>query len=214
VILLLVKGKPLEVKAIKFPSDLIAVDPDCEIKWWNFMPTDIPEKSFDQLALKPWKHPRFAAAEELRDSMPHLVLLSAHVKDFERLPDSDDIGNELLQAYVNELNSLLCEAFQSTLDKMSGLLSYFTQLSDVQKSNRQHLILAIAALGRMHEQVLPQESCVKDGNIELTMNFEDICKWSEQLDLAQSLVSAVYLYWVSDVIEEMQISEVDTYSHN
>lgn len=196
-ILLLVKGKPLRAEAIRFSSDLIAVDPGYKMKWWNLIPVEIPEHSFNYLSLEPWKHPRLAMAEDLKSSIFQLSTIASHIKDFERLPNVDDVGKELLRSYMDEITLLLGKAFQSSLDAMSKLLSRLKFLSE-KESDSHYIGLITEMLWRTHEQILPLTYSSESEIITSSMSIEEIGEWSERLSLAQESAVAVYLYWIDN----------------
>ncbi len=203
VIVPLVKSSPLDKNAWKFPSDLLSVDPNFQMKWWNFVPVEIPQDAFSYLSLSPWNHPRLSTIKELRAAISELYLLSSHIKDFERLPDLDTQGYELLQSYTSEFVLTLSKSLQKVLDKTTEALAYFTGLPPEQVSTRPYLELSIQALVRMHRQVLPGESQNADEQLEVSMNLEELCEWVDQLNLAQQSAFEAYLFWVSDFLEEI-----------
>lgn len=202
VIVPLVKGKSLDATAWRFPSILFSVDPNQEFNQWNFVPIVIPSNAFCQLALSTWNHPRLVVAQYLVGLIFQLSLLASHIQDFERLPELDEQGYELLQEYVQKFTVLLIEAFQAVLDVEVKIANYFHELSSVEQNNRPHLTTAIQILEEQHEHILPMADCSKDGRIEATINLTDIFEWANRLNLVQQQVSLMYLFWVSDVLEE------------
>lgn len=201
-ILLLTRGRPLQSKAIQFSSDLIAVNPDFEMKWWNLIPVDIPGHSFNQLSIEPWKSSHFAVAENLQTSVFQLSTVFSHIKDLKRLPDIDDMGEALISSYVDEIIFLLRKNLQSTLDNISELSSSLESLSK-QRPDRRSTDLIKELLRRTHEEILLLSHSGESEIIELSMSAEEIGERSEHLSLALEYAGAVYLYWVDSVIDDL-----------
>ncbi len=205
VIVPLVRGKSLDATAWRFSSILFSVDPNQEFNQWNFVPITIPSDAFSQLALSPWNHPRLIVVQKLMGLIFQLSLLASHIQDFERLPELDEQGHELLQQYIQQGTMLLDESFQAMLDVEAEIGSYFNDLSSLEQTNRQHLITAMQILVELHEQILPIADCSRDGRIAVAMNLIEISELASRLNSIQQQVNAMYLFWVSDVLEEANV---------
>jgi hypothetical protein len=207
VILPLIRGKSLDATAWQFASNFFSVNPDQELGWWNFVPVAIPSNAFSQLTLSTWSYPRLIIVQKLMGLVYQLSLLASHIRDFERLPELDEQGNELLQQYFQQFTLPLGETFQAVFDIEIEIFSYFTNLTSPEQNNRPHLIKAMLVLGELHEQIWPMADCNKDEKIEVSMNCIQLIEWANQLNTVQQLAFSMYLFWVSDVMEETSAIE-------
>ena len=198
----MVRGNPLNRDIWKFHSDSLSLDANYQIKWWNSVPSEASEDCLAQLSLSPWQYPRLSTLAELRAYMSELYLISAHIKDFDRLPELDDRGQELIQAYVNEITPTLNKVFQRVLDKTLEAMDYFTNLSSEQVDARLSLCRSVQAMKEMYEQLLPDAHEGGDELIDVAMSLEELYSWADKLYMAQQLAFAAYLFWASDVLEE------------
>lgn len=201
VIVPLVKGKSLDGTAWRFSSILFSVDRgEDTFGQWNFVPVAIPSNAFSQLALTTWTYPRLLVAQKLRGSFFQLSLLVSHIRDFEKLPERNEQGQELLQQYFQRLITPIGETFQAVLDAEIEMINYFNQLSSSEQANRPNLIAVVQGLAELHEQILPTADCSRDGRIDLTMNLSEVAAWASRLESIQQSVFLMYLFWVSDVL--------------
>lgn len=205
VIVPLVRGKSLDAKAWRFSSFLFSVDPNREFNQWNFVLVAIPSDAFSQLALSTWNHPRLTIVQKLIGLIFQLSLLVSHIQDFERLPELDEQGHELLQQFIQQGTMLLSETFQAVLDVETEIVSYFNALSSLERTNRIHLIIALQILVKLSEQILPTDDCSRDGKIIVSMNLRQISEWASRLNSIKQQVNIMYLSWVSDVLEEENV---------
>ena len=201
VIIPLVRGRSLDAKAWHFSSILFSVDPIQNLKWFNFVPTEIPSGAFSQLSLSRWSHPRLIVGQKFMGVMMQFSLVASHIQDFERLPKLEELGDGLLQQYIRQVSTLLNEAFQAVLDVESEILSYFNDLTSIEKENRPYLVEAMQALIDLHDKILPTDDCNRDGMIEVSMTLKEIGEWANQLNVVQESALSMYLFWVSDIVE-------------
>lgn len=206
VIVPLVRSKSLDATAWRFSSILFSVDPNRQFNQWNFVRIAIPSDAFSQLELSTWNHPRLIVAQKLMGLIFQLSLLASHIQDFERLPELDEQGHELLQQYIQQGTMLLGESFHAVLDVEAEIGSYFNELSSLEQTNRTHLIAAMQVLVELHEHILPTADCSRDRRIEVVMTLREISEWASRLNSIQQQVNVMYLFWVSDVLEEAHIT--------
>ncbi|MGB5971105.1 MAG: hypothetical protein WBG70_22520 [Spirulinaceae cyanobacterium] len=62
-----------------------------------------------------------------------------------------------------------------------------------------------AILVELHKQILPITDSSVDGRVKRVMELEEIAEWAERLTKVQQQIVYVYLYWVSDVLEEATV---------
>ena len=205
VIVPLVRDRSLDGTAWRFSSILFSGDTGNDtLGQWHFVPVAIPSKILSELALTTWTYPRLVVAQKLTGLFFQLSLLVSHLRDFERLPERDEQGHELLQQYIQRLTAPMVETFQAVLDAETEILNYFHQLSRSEQENRPNLIAVVQGLAELHQQFLPTPNCSRDGRIELTMNLAEVAEWAGRLESIQQSVSLMYLFWVSDVLEEAE----------
>ncbi|MEQ9625156.1 hypothetical protein [Coleofasciculus chthonoplastes] len=207
VIVPLVKGKSLDGTARRFSSILFSVDRgEDTFGQCNFVPVAIPSNAFSQLELSTWTYPRLLVGQKLTGLLFQLSLLVSHLREFEKLPELNEQGHELLQQYIQRLTTPMGEIFQAVLDTKTEMIDYFKQLSPSEQANRPHLITAVQGLAELQEQILPTADCSRDGRIQLTMNLPEVAEWANRLESIQQSVFLIYLFWVSDVLEEVESS--------
>ncbi|MEQ9483745.1 hypothetical protein [Coleofasciculus sp. F4-SAH-05] len=207
VIVPLVKGKSLDGTARRFSSILFSVDRgEDTFGQCNFVPVAIPSNAFSQLELSTWTYPRLLVGQKLTGLLFQLSLLVSHLREFEKLPELNEQGHELLQQYIQRLTSPMGEIFQAVLDTETEMFDYFDQLSPSEQANRPHLNTVVQGLAELHEQILPTADCSRDGRIQLAMNLSEVAEWASRLESIQQSVFSMYLFWVSDVLEEAESS--------
>lgn len=203
VVVPLVRGKSLGVTAWRFASLLFSVDNgQNELAWWNFVPVSIPSEAFSQLELSTWTHPRIEVANNLLASLSQLSILALHIKDFERLPETDEQGQEQLQQYVQQLASPMSDVFQSVLNIEKEIAGFFNELSTAEQEERPSLIAAMQVLVELHNQIMPTSDCHDGEIIRASMGLTQIAEWASRLETLQQQAFVLYLFWVSDVLEE------------
>ena len=190
IIVPLVKGKSLDGTAWRFSSILFSVDTgEDTFGDWHFVPVAIPSNAFSQLALTTWTYPRLVVAQKLTGLFFQLLLLVSHLRDFERLPEQNEQGQELLQQYIQRFTTPIGEIFQSVLDAETEMINYFKQLSPSEQANRPNLITVVQGLVKLHEQI---------------MNLTELVEWASRLESIQQSILLMYLFWVSDVLDEAE----------
>jgi hypothetical protein len=206
----LVQGKSLDGTAWRFSSILLSVNPEQDLGWWNFVPVSIPENSVSQLGISIWRHPRLAVAKNLTNSISQLSNLVSHIQDFQRLPELDELGQELLQKYIEQLAVLLGEVFQSVLDaKLQKMVDFFHELPPLEQENRPYLIEAMQILIKLYEEIRPTRDCSKGGKVQVTMSLAEIFEWGNRLKTVQQLVPQMYQFLVSDILAELETDAGD-----
>jgi hypothetical protein len=175
---------------LAFSSILFSVDTgEDTFGRWNFVPVAIPSNAFSQLALTTWTYPRLVVAQKLTGLLFQLSLLVSHLRDFERLPEQNEQGQELLQQYIQRLTTPIGETFQAVLDAETEMINYFNQLSPSEQANRPNLITVVQGLVKLHEQI---------------MNLTELVEWASRLESIQQSILLMYLFWVSDVLDEAE----------
>jgi len=205
VIVPLVRDRSLDGTAWRFSSILFSRDTgEDTFGHWHFLPVAIPSKAFSELALSTWTYPRLLGAQKFTGLLFQLSLLVSHIRDFQRLPESSEQGIELLQQYIKQLKDHICQTLQAILDARREMYDYCSQLSPSEQANRQNLSNVAQKLAELHQQILPTADCSRDGKTELTMSLAEVAEWASRLESTQQSVSLIYLFWVSDVLDEAE----------
>lgn len=200
----LVRGKSLDLTARKISSILFSTNSNREFSPWRFAPVDIPSNASSELCLQEWKNPRLIMAQKLIGLAFQLSILASHLKDFDRLSTLDEQGDQLLQEYLDQISPLFGEALMEFIKAEGEMIAYFNQLTSAQSENRSHLVSAMQMLPMLHEQVLPTDDCIYDEGLRAAMSFEDFITWSDRLSEAQSISFLIYLFWISDIMQEVE----------
>jgi DNA polymerase III delta prime subunit len=206
VVLPLIRGKSLDLKAWNFSSILFSADPNREFSQASFVQVEIPPDTVSHLTLETWEHPRLSLIREFVGSISQLTLLSAHIKDFDRMPDLDEQGEELFQQYLQDLSPLFSDAFKTLIKTISGIYEYYSGITDSELEDRPFLIDAIQSFAGLYGQLLPIESLNNGDDAQMSMNLREMTDWVNNLSAAQQATFEMYSSWVSDVLAEIAIA--------
>jgi hypothetical protein len=198
----LIQGKSIASQTWRFSSIMFSVDPNSDLGHWHFVPVPVPADVLSQLGLSAWMHPRLDIAQQFMGSVSGLSLLAAHLQDFERLPELDGQGRDILQPYIHECATQLSACFQAVLDTASELLSYYNQFLPQDLAKHPYLILAIQGFTELHEHIKPITDRRTDSKLELSMSLAEFTEWANRLESIQRLTFLIYLCWVSDILQE------------
>ncbi|MBD2090480.1 hypothetical protein H6F67_11500 [Microcoleus sp. FACHB-1515] len=196
-----VKGRSLNGTAWRFNSLLLAIEPSSnQLKWWNFIPVAIPSSTCSDLSLLTWSSPRLDLGNKLLASITELAFLAAHMKDFERLPELDELGQQQIQFYIQQLALPRSQILEVVLEIEESMASVFDELPQSQRSDRPDLIASMKQLVELHTLILPTTDVQPEGRIEACLDLPEIAKWAERLQEVQLRCFSLYLSWVSDVL--------------
>ena len=170
VIVPLVRGKCLDVTAwhVSLPV-LLSNKETNELGWWNLVQQPIPQDAWAKLGLEIWKVPQFEFALRFLKSTAELSLLAAHIRDFERLPELDNLGLELLQSHIHSVTVKMADAFEASQKAAADLINIFEKVSETEYDHRSNLMAAMQALNDGWNNVSP----VSDFNGKVTLDLEE-----------------------------------------
>lgn len=202
VIVPLVRGKCLDATAwhVSLPV-LLSNKETSELGWWNLVQQPIPQDAWAKLGLEIWKVPQFEFALRFLNSTAELSLLAAHIGDFERLPELDKLGLELLQSHIHSVSAKMANAFEASQKAAADLINIFEKVSETEYDHRPNLMAAMQALNDGWNNVSP----VSDFNGKVTLDLEELVEWAKRLESAREKAFMVYLFWVADVLDEMDV---------
>jgi hypothetical protein len=149
------------------------------------------------LGLSSWEHPRLDIINRFQSSIAFFSVLIAHVNVFNSLPDLDEKGTDILQAYVLSLSKKTSDALQGYLDSASEILDCFNSLEEDEKGKRPYLLQAVTALTDLHNEMING----KEFNGKLQIGISELKEWIPHLQSAMAQAELVRLLWVADVLE-------------
>jgi hypothetical protein len=197
VVIPLIRGKSVNRTAWKFRSIMLAMGTYNEEHWWHYVPSPIPSESWDMLGLSSWEHPRLDIINRFQVSIAFFSILIAHVDVFNSLPDLDEKGTDILQAYILSLSRKTSDALQRYLDSVSEILDYFNSLEEDEKVKRPYLLQAVTTLVDLHHKIING----KEFNGKLQIGISELKEWIPHLQLALSQTELVRMLWVADVLD-------------
>ncbi|MEA5467534.1 hypothetical protein [Spirulina sp. 06S082] len=198
VVVPLVLHKSLDGTAWKFSSLLFSTGDPHNLTELNPILIPIPEKVISQLGILTWASPRLKLVQKLRGFIAQLSLLDLHRRDFARLPNLDKQGEEIFQ----KIRIPLGEVFQSISNVETEIFTYFDNLTPSEQENRQNLISAIQRLRELNKQIFSNTNLQSGEVIEVEMDIEEVSEWAIRLNSIQQDIFSVYLFWVSDILDE------------
>ncbi|MGE0681147.1 MAG: hypothetical protein AB7P69_09660 [Candidatus Binatia bacterium] len=194
----LVKGKRLDRTVWRvLTAKLWWGDNGEESNLWNYIPIPIPEEIWKELRLVMWDHERFEIVNRFRVAVVSLSLLVAQLCDFERIPETNEVGQQLLRDRVAEQSRLVSTTCQQALDALSEMTIEFSSLSPEEREQRPALTLAMQVLVDMAKNILPNTN----NENTIRMNLSEAIEWLQRLEAARSQVETVRLLWVADVLK-------------
>lgn len=179
------------------PLVLLSQDPLKGNDWWNYVPREIPQDAWELLGVPLWEHPALDLADQFQGAVVALSLRIAHFCDFERLPELDDQGNEILKGHLEFGANAIGEAFEQTLDRMDQLIKQFNSLSTEEQMRRPLLLAAARILVKMRDNILPCAGF--DGT--LCLDLASAKEWLQRLEAARAQAEEVRLHWATDVLD-------------
>lgn len=203
VIIPLLKGKYLKPVAWRINIHTLTSKEFYEdAKWWNFAQVPIPDDALQQLNLSALDLPDTQNVENLLTHSAVLYALTGHIRDFLRLPELDDEGNNILQKYVSSLSQTLSETLTSLLNVIEELATEINTLP-IEILTQNHTILEIGEIMiEFRQYVAPFinfENSVEENVLQVSeqMNIQELSDWADSLEKAQLHALYIYLSWVS-----------------
>lgn len=197
VIIPLIRGKSLNKAAWKLNTLVLVMSTFGEDNWWNYMQHPIPSDSWDKLGLSAWEHPRLDLVNRFHSAVAFFSFFIAHLNDFNRLPELDEKGTNLLQNYVLSLSNKVSETLQLFFDSLSEILNYFNNLERDEKERRPQLLEAMKMLIDIHHQITNGKEF--QGKVE--MGLSETKEWIPHLKEALGQAEVVRLLWIADILE-------------
>lgn len=163
------------------------------------MPREIPSGSLQELPLDEWEGDRIDLGKSLVANVVGLSILAAQFKEFEKLPDLDQIGLEKIKSYFHGLNQSISDYLQAashSINAIAELLDELNQNSDEEIEKRPHLTQVALGIRELISQVVPEGM----NNGQFLLSLEEGIAWAKQLEVAQDTAFNIALHWLSDYL--------------
>lgn len=198
VIVPLVRGKYANAVAWRISLPVIIESDGQELSWWNYAQHQIPSDALGRLKIESWDLPQLTVASTLLQSTSVLFQVAAHIRDFRRLPDLDQEGLSLLQAYVSRLSRYGSEALQSVLDAEAEMVAVCNNLSEAERELRPALVESALEITRLHDSIVP----TADFEDRVAMDLDGLVEWASRLEQAPLQALAASSAWMSDILDQ------------
>ena len=113
-----------------------------------------------------------------------------------RLAETDDLGGEILQGYINDKKDFLKQTFQEVVDRISEMFDYLNGLPRNELKRRPALVEAGRIMIEAFKNIKPYE----DENGRFAVPLSDMDSWQKHLMTSLQQVELVRLYWIADVL--------------
>jgi hypothetical protein len=144
--------------------------------------------------------PQLTVAAKLLQSTSVLLQIAAHIRDFRRLPDLDQEGQEQLQVYVDQLGRYGSEALQSVLDAEVEMIAVFNNLTETERESRPALVQSVIGLSELHDSIMP----TTDFQDTVTMGLDGLVEWASRLEPAPVQALVTSSAWMSDALDQLE----------
>jgi hypothetical protein len=196
-----VRGRSLNGTAWRFNSILFSVESSSsQLGWWNFVPVPIPPATCAELPMLTWASPRLETANKLLSLVSELAILVAHMRDFTRLPELDELGHQQIQPYIQQVTIPTSQILEAVLETEATMANTFNELSQSQQIDRPDLLVSMTHLVELHRLILPTTDAQPEGRIEAHLDLAEVAEWADRLQEVQLRCFLLYSSWVSDVL--------------
>jgi len=195
-----VQGKSLTAQAwrVFLPGLLVSDDESLPL----LVPQSLPPDTLSSLGIEVWALPQVEAAKQGWERTVELSLLTAHLRDIQRLPPfEDEQERELIRPYIDQIVARVNTALQEVLHTEKALVDRWNSLSPTELSQRPAFAQAMHHLSELHLSVLP----TADFQGEVEMRLERVAEWAQRLEKGRENAFLIYLFSVADVLDEKKV---------
>jgi len=197
VVMPLIRGKLQEQAAWRFYSATLVRE---EPHWTSHIQLPIPDEILQQLHLSRWYSPKLEVARTFFQSFVDLKLLTAHLRDIDRIPVSlDTLGTDLIQEYMQRTRPRLSQVLQSAFDRVGEMLLNVDQALSAFTPQDSRLIALAQQLQVVRAAVQPSQGFER----EQLVSLQEIGSWAGRLEGASIAALESYLLWVTVVLDEV-----------
>ncbi len=192
-----VQGKSLTAQAWRvFLPGLLASDDESPPL---LFPQSLPPDMLASLDIKVWVLPQVEAVKQGWEKTVELSLLTAHLRDIQRLPFFED--EELIRSYIDQIVARINTVLQEVLHTEKALIDRWNSLSPTELSQRPALAQALHHLSELHLSVLP----TADFQGEVEMRLERVAEWAQRLEKGREDAFLIYLLSAVDELNEKKV---------
>ena len=194
-----VQGKSLTAQAwrVFLPGLLVGDDESPPL----LVPQSLPPDTLSSLGIEVWALPQVEAAKQGWERTVELSLLTARLRDIQRLPPFEDgQERELIRLYIDQIVARINTVLQEVLYTEKALIDRWNSRSPTELSQRPALAQAVHHLSELLSSVLP----TADFQGEVEMRLERVAEWAQRLEKGRECAFLIYLLFATDTLGEKQ----------
>jgi hypothetical protein len=192
-----VQGKSLTAQAwrVFLPGLLVSDDENPPL----LFPQSLPPDTLSSLGIEAWALSQVEAAKQGWESTVELSLLTAHLRDIQRLPPFEE--EELVRPYIDQIVARINTVLQEVLYTEKALIDTWNSLPPSELPQRPALKQAMHHLRELHLSVLP----TADFQDEVEMRQERVAEWAQRLEKGREDAYLIYLLSATDALDEKKV---------
>jgi len=193
----LVQGRSLERQAFaNMDGAVYAFDSNVDTQLWRFAPEPIPDDTWAQLGLNHWEpHPSWTIFDQFITAYQALFIHVNHIADFSRYSiNLDELGEGILQKYVEGEQEQTSSLLQETLDSSVRLLNEFPKPDLAVFAARPNVANCMNLFTGMKDAMLPKEDSEQHAQLTIT----EIAAWRDRLKAGFDLLGEARCLWIAD----------------
>ena len=200
IIIPLCKGKLIEalswvIPIYRFTTNLTSNEGLSNL---NLVPRQIDRNTLNRLGLIFWEPALLKDARVFFQCAANLQIHLRHLIRIGNLPDMDESGAQITQAYFDQLQEDLSENFQKLKNQAAILFSLNMKITEMnqEESSIEYLQLAITHLREISEKLIPN----KFENGQVIFTIETIREWQKEMASIEGEIFIIYLFWCGYLI--------------
>jgi hypothetical protein len=192
----LVRGKALSTVAWRIYTPILLAEDNSMVglKWWNYIPEQVPEQTWAQLGFSLWTIPQLEPAASMLQHTNALSVLVAHMRDLSKLTgELDDEGEALAQRYLSGVSGQVSELLQGAINAELQLIEMLKGIPVKERNESALLSAVVEGLEPWYEGILP----TPEFESRATLAVADFVVWAGKLEKTCEYAFLVYLCWAS-----------------
>lgn len=123
-----------------------------------------------------------------------------HMADFVRIPDTDDLGSNIVQQYLIREKKRAEPLLQAMLESFAEVRRIWSTFGEL--DNSPNLLQAVQALIELQGSILPQP----DSDVEVEqptthqLTLKEMVDWRDRLMKGMEIVGLARLFWIAHVL--------------
>ncbi len=195
-----VQGKSLTAQAwrVFLPGFLVSDDESPLLP----VPQSLPPDMLASLGIEVWALPQVEVTKQGWERTVELSLLTAHLRDIQRLPSFEDgQERELIRPYIDQIVARINTVLVEVLHIEKALIDRWNSLSPTDLIQRPPLAQAMHLLRELHLSILP----TADFQGEVEIRLERIAEWAQRLEKGRENAFLSYLLSAADALDEKKV---------